>query len=85
MAGRFLSGGKAALAGASFRLTRSQSGQLLTVELRQRRMHQARIAHHVGVSPTIARREPGSRGVGEEGHAIMNDSNSQQPVNMTKN
>lgn len=78
--GRYLAGGEAALADASSRpavsprsITAAQA--LLIVELRQRRMLQAKIAHSVGVSASTV-----SRVLARAGLSQLSDLEPREPV-----
>ena len=78
--GRYLAGGEAALADASSRPARSPRAiepakALLIVELRQRRMLQARIASSVGVSAS-----PVSRVLARAGLSKLSDLEPREPV-----
>ena len=78
--GRFLAGGEAALADASSRPMRSprtidESKALLIVELRRRRMTQARIALSVGVSESTV-----SRVLKRAGLSKLKDLEPAEPV-----
>lgn len=78
--GRFLAGGEAALADASSRPAHSPRAispatALLIVELRQRRMLQARIAHSVGVSSSTV-----SRVLARAGMSRLSDLEPAEPV-----
>lgn len=78
--GRFLAEGESALADASSRPRRSPSAidpgkALLIVELRQRRMTQARIAHSVGVSESTV-----SRVLSRAGLSKLSDLEPREPV-----
>jgi transposase InsO family protein len=78
--GRYLAGGEAALADASSRPTRSpraiDAGKaLLIVELRRRRMLQARIARSVGVSESTV-----SRVLARAGMSKLSDLQPVEPV-----
>jgi transposase InsO family protein len=78
--GRYLSGGQAALADASSRPAHSPRAidpakALLIVELRRRRMLQARIAHSVGVSASTV-----SRVLARAGLSKLSDLEPTEPV-----
>ncbi len=78
--GRYLAGGEAALADASSRPARSPAAiapakALLIVELRQRRMLQARIAASVGVSASTV-----SRVLARAGLSKLSDLEPREPV-----